>query len=490
MSGNSETRVLIVVFDALRPEFVTPELMPALYAFAARGVRYRHARAAFPTETRVNQTTVTTGCLPARHGVVANRFPVPGSRGVVDTGKDEAFEKALAHMEGRLIEVPTLGEVLAAAGRRLATISAGTSGGGRLINLHAGETGGFRLALRRPEVAVPADVFERITARLGSPPRQEVPGVAWNTYAVACWLDWVEPQLRPDVSLLWLSEPDESFHWHGIGSPASLEAIRGVDRAFGHLLERKKAEIEAGALQIIAMSDHGQATLVGPKLDIVERMRAAGFRAGSSPGDGVDYLVAVHNAGGIWVRDGAPELIAPMVDWLAGQPWCGPLFTAEGLPGTLPRSEIGVEHPRAADIILTLASREEPNRWGHMGLTADDSPYPTDGGCHGGLTPFELANFLALSGTAFRQGYEVVRPAGNADIMPTVCALLDVPAPASVDGRVLLEAWADHPGILREDVLTRIVVSDDSKGVTTRLARVEYLRYRYLDAAWRAGPHP
>jgi predicted AlkP superfamily pyrophosphatase or phosphodiesterase len=65
-------RILIVAFDALRPDMVTPELMPNLTAFAEAGVRFSHSRAAFPSETRVNQSTLVTGCYPTRHGIVGN----------------------------------------------------------------------------------------------------------------------------------------------------------------------------------------------------------------------------------------------------------------------------------------------------------------------------------------------------------------------------------------------------------------------------------
>ena len=42
-------RVLIVSFDGLRPDMVTPELMPNLTAFAKSGVWFTHSRATFPT---------------------------------------------------------------------------------------------------------------------------------------------------------------------------------------------------------------------------------------------------------------------------------------------------------------------------------------------------------------------------------------------------------------------------------------------------------
>ncbi len=54
-------RILIVAFDALRPDMVTPALMPNLTAFAEAGVRFSRSRAAFPSETRVNQTALVTG---------------------------------------------------------------------------------------------------------------------------------------------------------------------------------------------------------------------------------------------------------------------------------------------------------------------------------------------------------------------------------------------------------------------------------------------
>ena len=60
-------RVLIVAFDALRPDMVTPELMPNLTRFAGEGVRFANNRSTYPTETRVNQTTLVTGTLSLIH---------------------------------------------------------------------------------------------------------------------------------------------------------------------------------------------------------------------------------------------------------------------------------------------------------------------------------------------------------------------------------------------------------------------------------------
>lgn len=484
MRTGREPRFLIVVFDALRPEFVTPELMPNLHGFAERGVRFANARSTFPTETRVNQSAVTTGCYPHRHGVVANRFPLPEAAPgeVLNSGDDLAFEVTLKRMPGRLIGVPTLDEILAGAGKRYASLSAGTSGGGRLINLMAEETGNFRLALKRPEAAVPEGAFARIEERLGPLPAYRTPTLAWNSYAVDAYLECIEPDIAPDVMLLWLCEPDESFHWHGIGSPAALEAIAHMDREFGRLLARRQAEIEAGDLQIVAMSDHGQISLAGAKLDLVARMVAAGLRAAPVPGEGTDYAVVVHNGGGIWVRDSNAEFIRRLVRWLRDQPWCGPLFTRDGVEGTLTLAELRADHPRTADVVLALDHGDGANDWGRAGLSADNAPYPEGGGCHGGLSRYELENFIAMGGGAFREGTVLQAPAANVDILPTVLSILGVPLRHQIDGRVLDEALPD--GSHDRAPVERTIISQNGTGRRSHLSFTEHGGTRYLNRAW------
>src|SRR5258705_376031 len=67
-------KVILVVFDGLRPDMVVPELAPNLCRFAESGSRFPLSPAVFPTETRVNVASLVTGCKPARHGIVANQF--------------------------------------------------------------------------------------------------------------------------------------------------------------------------------------------------------------------------------------------------------------------------------------------------------------------------------------------------------------------------------------------------------------------------------
>ncbi|MEM6621607.1 MAG: alkaline phosphatase family protein [Pseudomonadota bacterium] len=472
-------RVLICVFDALRPDLVSPELTPNIAAFARRGTRYLNSRSTYPTETRVNQSAVTTGCLPRRHGVVGNAFLAADlGGGVVNTGDDAVLRKAMA--AGPVLRQANFGERLQAAGRRYASLSAGTPGGGRLINWSAEEDGTYRLAMKAPEACVPRDLFDRCVDRVGPLPEYTLPGGAWINWAVNAYLHVFAPS-QPDLMLLWMCEPDESFHWHGIGSPESRQAMRAVDAAFGRILAHHAEEIADGALQVIAMSDHGQISLEGPRLDVAAQLTDAGFPTSRKGLDDAEIALTLANGGGLWLRDS--DRLEPVLRWLLDQPWCGPVFTKDGALGTLRQAEIAMDHARAPDISLVLRSREAPGPHGPPGLSLHDAPYPEGGGCHGGLSRWELRNFIALGGTAFRLGTEIDVPAGNPDILPTVMRLLGLEQPANVDGRQLSEAFVDGPD--PHDVVweRRRLTASNTVGPVTKLDIAEVGAHRYLDEA-------
>ena len=475
------TRVLICVFDALRPEFVVPELMPRLSAFAADGVRYLNSRAVFPTETRVNQSAVTTGCLPRKHGVVGNKMMAPDllPGRMIDTGNDAKLTEALA--AGQLLCVPNMAERLSAAGLSFASLSAGTPGGGRLINHSAEALASTRLAMRAPEACCPPDLFDRLVTVAGPLPDPTPPAPAWIEWAVTAYLDGIEADIAPDTMLLWLCEPDETFHWHGIGGPEARGILSHVDAAFGRIVDQLAPKITAGELQVVAMSDHGQLTLQGGRLDIATRLSEAGFPCGKSGlDDDAVCALALANGGGIWVRDGEADLVARIAQWLVQQDWCGPVFTRDGVSGTLSYDLLGLEHDRAPHIAIACRGEDANNSHGLPGLSRHDAPYPEGGGCHGGLSEWELHNVLCLGGTAFRSGAEIAAPAGNIDILPTTMALLGLEAPNDIDGRILSEAFAGgaDPADLKWSEET-----ETAEGAALALRRMG--QGLYLDKAWR-----
>ncbi len=478
-------RILIVAFDALRPDMVTPELMPNLTAFAEAGVRFSHSRAAFPTETRVNQSALVTGCYPARHGIVGNKFmdPVAAPKGLFDTGDETALAAGDRRLGGKLMDVPVLGEILSAHGMALAVISAGTPGGTRILHHKAERLGGFRFSLHRPDASVPAERIAAVIDRIGPIPRHHIPSLSWLTYATDTYLEYVERELAPEVTILWLCEPDNSYHYRGIGSAENLAAIRHADSEFGRILARRAASGTADRLQIVTLSDHGQLTISGEAIELGSALTAAGFTVGEVPSERTEVALALGGSPGVYLRDPDPGRIEAVVTWLQTQPWCGPLFTRDGR-GCLTLRQVGLDHRRAPDIALVLRSDNAPNGHGPRGTCRHDSRYPAGGGTHGGLHPIELATWFAADGDAFLGGRVSTVPTGIVDVLPTALHLLGIEVPPGVQGRVLREALAAHadepPPVAEQQVHS----AESSAGIRTHLSVSRVGRTSYLDRAW------
>src|SRR5947209_17327564 len=64
--------VVVVVWDGMRPDFVSEETTPALWKLAREGVTFRNHHAVYPSATMVNGTALVTGVYPGKNGVVAN----------------------------------------------------------------------------------------------------------------------------------------------------------------------------------------------------------------------------------------------------------------------------------------------------------------------------------------------------------------------------------------------------------------------------------
>lgn len=478
-----------MAFDALRPDMVTPALMPNLTAFAAEGVRFAHSRATFPTETRVNQAALVTGCYPTRHGVVGNKFldPVAAPDKFFATGDEAQIAELERRLKGKLVDVPVLGEILAEQGLQLAVIGAGTPGGTRMLHHKAEHLGAFRLALHRPDASVPQERIAQVLDRFGAIPQHEIQTLTWLSYVTDVYLDYIEIEIKPEVCILWYPEPDNSYHFYGLGTEANLTALRHVDAEFGRILRWRDQSGLADTLQIITMSDHGQLTIAAEAIGVGDALSKAGFTIGDSMSGGADAALALGSAGGIYVRDSDPQLIQALVQYLQAQSWCGPLFTREGRHGTLQHSVVGIDHRRAPDIALALRNDDAINAHGICGTCLRDAvPYPVGGGLHGGLHRFELSNWLAMSGSAFRSGYESALPAGIVDILPSVLTLLDIPVSPYVQGRVLREALASYaeiptPAVTERTFSAAAVGAYRAHLQVTRVGNTPYLERGWVD---------
>ena len=150
--------------------------------------------------------------------------------------------------------------------------------------------------------------------------------------------------------------------------------------------------------------------------------------------------------------------------------------------GALAHAMLGLDHRRAPDIGLVLASDDAVNAHGLTGASQQDSAYPVGGGLHGGLHRKELHNWLAVGGSVFAGGRVVECPSGIVDVLPTVLHLLGIAAPESVEGRVLHEAFDDGPS--SPHALRETVAVDGADGYRAHLEVSRVGDTRYLERAW------
>src|SRR5262249_6612369 len=318
--------------DGLRPDYVTAECMPPRAGLAERGVVFTAHHSVFPTVTRVNGASLVTGSYPETHGLLGNSIYIPaaGPTRVLDTGAREDLEGA-ERAAGRLLTAPSLGEILERAGKRLAAFSSGSTGSAYLLNQAAGNR-----VIVHNDFALPEDLAARVLKRLGPAPAHATPNLGQHRRAVDAYLAFGIDELRADAAIIWLSDPDTTAHAKGIGSPATREALAGIDREIGRLGERLRAKGLLERTNILVTSDHGFSTHTG---GFQLRTFVEPF-VQKLPDGSPDIVVA---EGAIHFRGKADQArVAGVVAALQKRPEVGAIFTlprpgggaAAALPGT------------------------------------------------------------------------------------------------------------------------------------------------------------
>lgn len=436
----NSNRVLVVVFDGLQPAQITPELMPNLTEFARTGVTLDNHHPVFPTVTRVNVSSLVTGCLPGRHGLAGNTFLCRDYDPHRIIPAMEPTLQAIVDTTGRALLVPTLADILHRRGMEYVAIGTGTSGNAYMQNPNAEGSGGASI---HPDFTLPRPLYAELEERFGGWPEQDLPNTARLVHARRILTEYILPELDPAVALIWSSEPDKTQHEDGVGIGRASQALREADAEFGEILSWLDRNGRLETTDIFIASDHGYST-ISAAIPIESMMRESGFPTVDQQGG-----VAVAGNGGsalYYVHKNDPSVAETVARWLTTHDWCGPLFASErvGQPaGTLPASLIGCDGPRSPDLIMSFAWNSDPNSSGYSGHA-----FATGGaagqGQHGSLSRHELKNVGLAGGPSIRQGVEIDTPTGNIDLAPTILHLLGLGDTAgAMDGRVLNEALKD-----------------------------------------------
>src|SRR5712692_9158271 len=247
---------LVIVVDGLRPDYMTPEVMPRLFRLGRRGIVFNAHHSVFPTVTRVNASSFVTGAYPETHGLMGNTIYIPKANATkgLDTAERTNLE-AVERAEGKLLTAPTLSEILKPAGKTLLAVSSGSSGSAYLLN-HTVATGG----IVHYDFVRPPDLVARVAATLGPAPAHATPNDPQNQYAIDAYLKVGLDDVHPDVTFMWLNDPDGTAHVNGIGAGPTLKSLALVDAGIGRVEDELQARGLLDRANIIVTSDHGFST--------------------------------------------------------------------------------------------------------------------------------------------------------------------------------------------------------------------------------------
>ena len=435
---HSTRRAFLMVWDGLRPDFISRELTPNLSQLAERGVRFVDSHAVFPTVTRCNSASISTGALPANHGIPGNSLYARNvdQSGPLSTGDHRTLEALRRMRGGRVLLRQTLAEHIARAGGRAAIVGTGSPGSALLQHPQVEQCGDVLL---NPALIVGHD-RAALEATFGPIPARSVPCTELNAYFARVITEFVLPELQPRLLTFWHTEPDGVQHERGAGHPDALEGIRDADRNLGAILDTFERLGIEGETDVVVTSDHGFST-IGDRVDVGAALVEAGVKQSA---DSTDIVVT---DGMIYVPGGDAATVQRIVESLQRLEAVGPVFTrtlgAPLAPGTLPLSAAGAGGEFAPDVLFSLNWRDDENEHGVPGMCwASPSNYR---GMHGSLSPWEVRNTLVAAGPDFKRGIMSDVPAGVIDIVPTLLRALELDAAHPLDGRVLEEALVDGP---------------------------------------------
>ncbi len=436
-AGGKVRHVVVMVWDGMRPDFVNERDTPALYQLGARGVVFENHHPVYPSLTEANGAALFTGAHPARTGILGDteyRPDIDPLRAVHMEDLDVA-RKGDTLSRGRYVGAPTLPEILHRSRRK--TSIAGAKGISLLAdrnlgpNLFAGQT-------------LPANLLSNLTQLHGEFPElvaEQPTRDDWTTQSL------IDPLWRngvPDLSILWLNEPDLALHRTGVGSEHSLAMIRNADDNLARVLRALDDHGARDSTDVLVVSDHGFST-ISAVVDVADSLQSAGLDArrefSASPKRG-DVMV-VGNGGSVFVYVVGHEenVLKRVVEFFQGWNRTGVIFTRKAMPGTFSLAQIHNDAATAPDVMVSLRWTAEKNDMGAPGmLFSDVSIYGAGQGMHCSLSRFDMHNTLIAAGPDFRAGVVDHLPTGNVDVAPTVLWILGIKPPKTMDGRVLTEA--------------------------------------------------
>ena len=468
VAAKPERHVVVVVWDGMRPDFVTEQNTPTLWKLAREGITFRNHHAVYPSATMVNGTAMVTGTYPGKSGIIANHVYRPDidPHHSIDVELPAVVKKGDEVSGGKYILVPTIAELVQHAGGRTVIASAKTVG--LLLDRQADVGTAKNCVTLFAGKSLPAEIIPSITATLGPFPSGHLQQDAWTTKAMTdCfWKDGV-----PALSVLWLGEPDLTQHESAPGAPAALAAIKSADENLAAVLSALDQRDARGSTDVFIVSDHGFST-IKRSVDLRRILNDAGFTAkieelriakdGNQSAGGIrdktefndqpkpgDIMLAA-NGGSVlfYVVGHDKKLIRRLVEFLQQSDFAGVIFTKEPMEGTFGLTQALIQRGDTPDVVMAFRWTDLQNQFGVTGEIDADWQRAAGKGTHATLSRFDMHNTLIAAGPDFKRGQTDDLPTGNVDLVPTILQILGIKVPHQMDGRILSEAVAAPTSLL------------------------------------------
>ena len=435
-----EHHVVLVVWDGMRPDFVTERNTPTLWKLAREGVTFRNHHAVYPSATNVNGTAMVTGVYPGMSGIIANHVYLPDidPHHAVDVELPSVVKKGDELSGGKYIVAPTIADLVQRAGARSVIAAAKTVG--LLLDRNPNDVGAKNSATLFAGNALPSAALDPITEKLGSFPSAHLQKDSWTTKALmdVLWKDGV-----PAFSVLWLGEPDLTQHETAPGAPAALAAIKSSDTNLAAVLSALDERKARGATDVFVVSDHGFST-IRRSIDLRKLLNEAGFAATTEfngepkPGD----IMLAGNGGSVlfYVIGHDAAVTRRLVEFLQQSDFAGVIFTKQPMEGTFALEQANIQNDRAPDVVMAFRWDASKNQFDVPGMIDADWQRAAGKGTHATLSRFDMHNTLIAAGPDFNRGETNDLASGNTDLAPTILQILGIKPPQKMDGRILSEA--------------------------------------------------
>ena len=447
-AAGSAGQVVVIVWDGMRPDFISQEHTPVLWQLAQDGVMFANHHPVYPSSTEVNGTAIATGAYPQNSGIIANSEyrPAINPLKAVDTQDANTIRKGDTLSDMHYLLRATVAETLQAAGHP--TVIAGSKAVALLHDRREGSADQRAGVTLFEGKVLPPSLKAAITNALGNFPNAEstrslLPNEVRDNWTTRAMLGPLWSNGVPVFSLLWLSEPDFSQHPAAPGSPKALAALESCDRKLATVLadlERRKLRDKT---DVFVVSDHGFST-IERGVDVCAELQKAGFPAlhtfTNSPQPG---QILVNGVGGsvlLYIIGHDVATSRKLVEFLQKQDFTGVIFAREKMEGAFALGEANVNSAAAPDVMFALRWSTNNSRLGVPGMLTVDGNRTTRGGAHTSLSRFDMHNTLVAAGPDLKRRFTDTDPTGNTDLAPTILWLLGVKPVGPMDGRVLSEA--------------------------------------------------